>query len=101
LLWGKSLQLFYDEGLLGASDRRRTIPVIGVPLVAGDKQRYIWQIGNTEQHCEDCLRLNGQVHTMKEWKQANWLPKTNRLACKGFRCDCSLIPTDLETKGAF
>ena len=50
---------------------------------------YRWDLGIAE-HCDDCLRLNGQVHTMQEWVNAGWLPQTRRLECNGYNCECKL-----------
>jgi len=51
---------------------------------------YVWRLGNTEQHCVDCLRLNGQVHTADQWRRAGIQPQSPDLTCGGWRCDCQL-----------
>ncbi len=54
----KSLEAFYQAGLLSA-DRNGL---------------YEWKYGDTE-HCDDCRRLNGQRHRLKEWHAKGWLTK--------------------------
>lgn len=62
---------------------------------------YVWNLGATERHCADCLRLNGQVHTAEEWRGGPFLPQSGALACRGFRCDCRLNPADGPSRGGF
>lgn len=54
-----------------------------------------WVLGPTE-HCSSCLRLNGKVKRGSVWHQSGILPRVagaDYLACHGYRCLCSLIPT--------
>lgn len=83
-LWGnKSLQEFYDNGLLSA-----------------DKNgMYEWKYGDTE-HCDDCKRLNGQRHRLKDW-HARIMPKSSALKCKGFNCKCELSKTRGSARGSY
>lgn len=84
MMWGKSLQQFNDAGLVSASANAM----------------YMWQVGLTE-HCKDCLRLNGQVHRIRTWKTHNWMPRSSRLSCHGYRCACSLVRTTEKARGRF
>lgn len=62
----------------------------------GGLERLVWRVGPTE-HCETCLLLNGVVATAVEWNAARmrgYYPKSPKLACGGFRCQCELSPTD-------
>lgn len=63
----------------------------------------LWLVGPTDQHCPDCARLNGQVHTGKEWRASGWRPQGRNLDCKGFNCLCVRIPApeDFEQVGGF
>lgn len=83
-MWSnKSLQEFYDNGLLSA-----------------DKNgMYVWKYGDTE-HCDDCQRLNGQRHRLKEW-HGHILPKSSALECKGYRCQCELVKTRGSARGNY
>lgn len=83
-MWGKSLQSFVDSGRVNASANGM----------------FEWQYGMTE-HCKDCLRLNGQVHRMKNWYSSGWLPRASTLACHGFNCKCQLVKTNLKAQGRF
>lgn len=56
-----------------------------------------WILGRVEQSCGSCLRLNGKVKRGSFWKASGILPRVHGapyLECKGFRCDCTLEPTD-------
>lgn len=60
-----------------------------------------WVEGGTHDKCVDCLRLNGQVHTMREWLDSGYTPTSGKTACRSFNCRCSLRPTDKKTFGDF
>lgn len=67
----------------------------------GGKRRYKWVVGPTE-HCEDCARLSGTVATGEEWEAARArgiYPQARDLECGGWRCQCSLQPTDEPPTG--
>ncbi len=84
-LWTKSLEEFHMAGLISA-----------------DKNGlYEWNLGNTEEHCTDCLRLSRQKHRLKHWKSKGWLPRASVLACNGYNCDCELVKTDGRAIGNF
>jgi hypothetical protein len=56
-----------------------------------------WVLGATEQHCSTCSGLNGKVMSSKEWDLIGIKPQNapnSALECGGWRCDCSLVPTD-------
>lgn len=85
MMWGKSLQQFNDAGLMSA-DRNGM---------------YIWRRGGTSDSCWTCVRMEGQVHRMKTWKQRNILPRSSNLACSGFNCLCYLQKTTELARGRF
>lgn len=67
----------------------------------GGKKRYRWVVGPTE-HCEDCARLSGTVATGEAWEEARArgiYPQARDLECGGWRCQCSLQPTDEPPTG--
>lgn len=64
-------------------------------------QHMEWELGQTEKHCIDCLRLAGQVHTMQEWLDSGYTPTSGKTDCKSFNCDCKLKPTDKPKQGNF
>lgn len=53
---------------------------------------YMWVLGNTEEHCTDCLALDGQAKRASEWRAAGIQPKSPDLECGGWNCDCELVP---------
>ena len=66
------------------------------------EQHYEFVMGPTSDHCEDCARLDGQIHTAAEWKShSKYLPRSRGLACSGFRCLCNLEDTNDKTSGNF
>lgn len=86
VMWWKSIELFYDAG-------RRSADRNGY---------YEWALGTTEEHCADCLRLNGQIHRMKDWVRKEWTPKSSKLECHGYLCDCKLVKREgVRASGKF
>lgn len=77
-------------------------PFYTAGLSSADKNGYYeWVYGDTE-HCEDCRALNGQVHRLKDYERTGWLPKAEKLECKGFNCKCNLVRRDKgRAKGKF
>ena len=57
-------------------------------------QKLVWTLGRTEIHCSSCLKLNGKVKRASQWERAGIRPQHPDLECGGWRCDCSLEPTD-------
>lgn len=85
-MWtNKSLAVMYFAGLMSA-DKNGT---------------YQWNLGKTEKHCPDCERLDGQVHRFKEWFARDWLPRSDKLWCNGFECDCRLTKVKALSRGRF
>jgi len=70
-------------------------------LIAGEYREptYVWELGPTKEHCTDCLYLSGTVLTASEWIQTGVAPQSPDLECNGFRCMCSLVPTEAESLG--
>lgn len=85
-MWAnKSLKAAYDAGVV-STDRSGL---------------YEWVIGPTEEHCDDCQRLNGQVHKRIEWFRRGWQPQSSKLKCSGFNCSCRLVKTTNAAVGRF
>lgn len=70
-------------------------------LLGKPNQMMMWVLGNTGEHCVDCVRLNGQVHTMKEWLDSGYTPTSGLTECHSYNCLCELRPTDLPKRGEF
>lgn len=58
-----------------------------------------WDLGQTEEHCRDCLGYAGQVHRMSTWRRRGALPQARVLSCRGFHCDCRLVETRERARG--
>ena len=60
-------------------------------LRAKDGELAIWELGDTEDHCRDCL-ANSRLKPkrVKWWRETRGLPRAKDLACHGFNCDCTL-----------
>jgi hypothetical protein len=63
-------------------------------LMACGNQKMRWDLGPTKDHCESCLKLNGKVKRASQWDEADIRPQSPRLKCGGYRCLCTLTPTD-------
>lgn len=60
-----------------------------------------WRVSPGKDSCTDCLRLNGQIHTRKEWLDSGWLPKRRRLECNGYNCGCYFEDAEGPSRGRF
>lgn len=87
IMWfNRSIMPFYQNGVVSA---RANMMVE-------------WVLGTTEEHCDSCLALDGQRHRMKTFQRAGFLPQSNghkELICKGYHCDCKLLPTTGKARG--
>lgn len=60
----------------------------------------IWVVGPTEKSCTTCQSLNGIIASADEWEQSPYKPQGKELDCGGWRCQCSLQPTnEKRTRG--
>lgn len=85
-MWAnKSLEPIYRQGLLSADANGM----------------YEWVLGATEEHCKTCLRMNGQIHRLKSYDDKGITPKSDKLECGGWRCDCGLRRTTSRARGRF
>lgn len=89
------------DGLLSRAElwanRYNEIVSHAVLFTADKKERLVWKLGATEQHCDTCSRLDGIVAYAEEWQQLGIQPQSapnDKLECGGWKCDCSLTPTD-------
>jgi hypothetical protein len=65
-------------------------------MILGQDAKLEWIYGDTE-HCDTCARLNGVVKRASFWMSHGVLPQAPpnpRLKCGGWKCQCSLEPTD-------
>lgn len=63
-------------------------------VLACQDKKLQWQLGATENHCTSCLKLANKVKRASQWKAADIRPQMRRLECGGWKCDCTLGPTD-------
>lgn len=63
-----------------------------VKLAAAGNKMLTWNLGNTEQHCETCAKLDGQRHRASWYSSRGYYPRKpgSNTECGGYRCDCSL-----------
>ena len=66
-----------------------------------DNPNLMWVYNPIKDHCTDCVRLNGQVHTAVAWRASGWVPRGRMLECMGYRCGCGLFETEEEVQGSF
>lgn len=55
-----------------------------------------WTLGVSE-HCDSCLKLTGKVKRNSYWQKMGILPRVpgaDYLICRGYACQCTLVPTD-------
>jgi hypothetical protein len=85
LWWSKSVSPFYDAGLLSA-DRNGL---------------YQWVLGSSEEHCPTCQKMSGQKHRIKDYMRKGIMPRSDKLACRGFNCTCTLVKVSGRASGRF
>jgi len=66
-----------------------------------DDPKLEWVRDPQKDSCADCVRLNGQVHTAREWIASGFSPRSVGLECRGFNCGCSFKETTSSLKGGF
>ena len=74
---------------------------MGQVMAGGTEVKLKWRFNPAKEHCSDCARLDGQVHTAEQWRASGWIPRDGRLACKGFRCGCVFDSTNEAVSGSF
>jgi hypothetical protein len=71
------------------------IRTLASTMVCGN-EKLEWIQGATEQGCDSCGSLDGIVKRASYWERMGVHPRNAenlKLACQGWRCDCSLEPT--------
>lgn len=59
----------------------------------GDK-KLKWVRNPAKDSCTTCIKLSGKIKRASQWEESGWRPQSQRLKCGGWRCGCSLVPTD-------
>jgi hypothetical protein len=66
-------------------------------LMACRDKKMIWTIDPTKDNCPSCLKLNQKVKRASFWAEREIRPQNapnGKLECEGWKCGCSLDPTD-------
>lgn len=90
---GGKLQPLLQRGEMWTA-RYEQLKQQGQALACADK-KLEWVLGDAE-HCSSCLKLNGKVKRASTWYDSGIIPRVagaDFLVCKGYRCQCALIPT--------
>lgn len=97
---GGKLQPLFDRAELWIGRFDQAIQVAFA--LAGQDMKAMWTLGEAE-HCRSCLKLEGKVKRLSYWYERGILPRVagcDYLECKGYKCQCSLEPTDSpQSKG--
>lgn len=94
---GTPLQPLLDRVPLWANRYNEAVSRANMTIQAKLGGRLVWRLGETEEHCTTCAALNGIVAFASEWELSGVKPQNApnpHLECQGWRCDCSLEPTD-------
>lgn len=81
--WAQTLDATFGEGKLRGNKN----------------QSLTWNLGETEDHCETCARLDGKRHRAQWYLDRDYLPGKPGAAmnCGGYRCGCYLTNKQGET----
>lgn len=84
-LWfNKAISPMYQAGLLSADSN----------------SIYEWVYGDTD-HCDSCLKLNGQRHRLRSYKARGLMPHSSELDCGGWLCKCKLVRSRGKARGSW
>lgn len=96
---GGKLEPLFARGEMWVN-RYNEARIRGAALACAD-QKVKWVLGPTE-HCRSCAGYAGKVYRYSTWANAGALPRTAALDCRGFNCQCDLVPTSERiTPGRF
>lgn len=92
---GGALQPLLDRADLWVNAYNRIVNLAGVMAAADQKGE--WVYGDTIDHCASCSGYEGRVYRNSIWRKylepLDLMPKGHGLSCKGYRCDCTIVPT--------
>lgn len=65
-------------------------------LIMAGRKMLTWRLGETEKHCDTCLKLDGQRHRSSWFMDHNYVPRQPGagMDCGGYNCDCRLEDDD-------
>lgn len=88
---GKLAPLFARAELWVAGYNR--VRTMGEMYAARD-QKLRFNLGMSKEHCVDCTKYNGKVYRASIWRKYDIQPRSYRLACRGYHCQCFFSPTN-------
>jgi hypothetical protein len=92
---GGQLTPLYDRIELWINSYARIVSLAG--QLAATDAKGMWKYGDTVDHCASCSGYAGRIYRNSVWRKFlepfDLLPKGKGLACGGWLCDCSIIPT--------
>jgi hypothetical protein len=92
---GGRLDALYDRLSMWVNSYGRIVTEAGT--MAAGNQKGLWVYGDTVNHCASCSTYAGRVYRNSVWRKFlepfDLMPRGKGLACKGFRCDCSIKKT--------
>lgn len=53
-----------------------------------------WVYDPAKDHCQTCLLLNGQVHSLRDWLKSGFTPGCTCLECGGYNCGCKFVDVE-------
>ena len=61
-------------------------------LMGKGNQMLEWHLGETEEHCDTCAKLDGNAHRASWYRDHDYIPRKPGAAmiCNGYNCDCRL-----------
>jgi len=78
---------------------KSVLPMYQAGLVSADRNGlYEWVYGDAE-HCDTCLKLNGQRHRLRDYQRKGLLPKSGDLDCGGYNCKCQIVKVVGKARG--
>lgn len=83
-----------QDGLDNSWTRSTTNASLMVYNLEVDESPEFFANGILVHNCADCSRVEGRVYRNSVWAKYGWQPGSSDLACQGFRCRCTLDPTD-------
>ena len=56
-------------------------------------QMVLWELGQTEKHCDTCSRLSGKRHRLSWLIENNYIPRKSDagMDCHGYNCECRIL----------
>lgn len=77
-------------------ERYNELVQLGKAMACAD-MKLEWVLDPTLENCDSCAKLNGKVKRASFWYERGIIPQVagaHYLACNGYNCGCTLLPTD-------